>query len=448
VAKVLEAALAGNGTENYELPLYSQAGERIEILLDATTRRDSEGSIIGVIGVGQDITGLREQEERLRQAQKMESVGLLTGGIAHDFNNLLSVIKGNLDLALDRLGDQDEANLLRDILSDAATASTDAAKLTNRLQSFASQQSFRHESVNLRSLVSSALLKALPAASSDIDFSINIDQVDVMVMVDNMQLENAIVSVIDNAKDSIEAAGKISVEAQIERFTGEAAAEYSLQAGEYIVITVGDDGCGIPESSLQRVIEPFFSTKTIGQSAGFGLSVVHGFVNKSGGRLDLKSTVDVGTTVVIVLPFIPGTVDRPVSQIQTEEDKFPRQTGTVLVVEDEERLRKLAARHLGSTGFQVIEAGNAEEALKVLATNGDEIDILVSDIRMPGEMSGRELAGQVSKLYPTVRLLLTTGYEEEAPDPSDKARLPEWQIPVLRKPYSRAELIAAVTDLV
>jgi PAS domain S-box-containing protein len=447
VTEVLELGLAGRNTANYELPLYSKSGERIEILLNATTRRDSDGTIVGVLGVGQDITVFREQERRLRQAHRVESVGHLAGGIAHEFNNLLAVIRGNVDIAISSLDGSEEGSFLQECLGDVVTASADATKLTKQLLFASSQQALVQETVNLGSLFSASLGESSPRSSDSRVISLDIDELDLAVVVDRAQLEGAIFNLIENAKDSTGSEGRISVRVSIQQLTGDLESEYSLQAGEYIVITVSDDGCGIEENVLPKVTDPFFTTKEVGEGVGLGLSVVHGFVKKIGGELRLQSEPGMGTRVDMVLPLIRGQADAHASGIETERADFPPQTGTALVVEDEGRLRKLAARHLASVGFIVIEAGNAEEALTVLSEQGGEINILFSDIRMPGRLTGRHLAEEVSSLYPAVRTLLTTGYEDETGQLSDANPTGARNFPLLRKPYSRSELVDAVIAL-
>jgi PAS domain S-box-containing protein len=447
VSDVIELALTGESTANYELPLYSRSGERIEVLLNAVTRRDFEGSIIGAIGVGQDITALREQEKRLFQAEKMEAVGHLTGGIAHDFNNLLAVIQGNLDLVLDKNGSRNNSEFLQECLSDAAAATADATKLTTRLLSFASQQSFRHESVNLRDLVSGSARKVSAVFDDNVELSLDVDQCDFDVLVDSSQLEISIANLLENAKYAVDASGTISLSVAIESFGDPLDSGYSLQAGEYIVVTVTDDGCGIEPSILSKVTGPFYTTRNVGEGAGLGLSMIHGFAKKANGQLRLQSELGVGTRVDLALPLLLPDYVSGEGKVEEGEVHFARQSGTVLIVEDEDRLRKLASRHLSSTGFEVIEAGNPTEALALLEENRGGVKILFSDIRMPGDLSGRDLADEVSKLYPDIRTLLATGYEEEATPASDQARSPGSKAPVLRKPYSRAELIGAVIKL-
>lgn len=446
VTNVFERALAGRNTATFEFPLFKKDGQRIEILLNATTRRDTQGAVIGVVGVGQDITSLRQQETLLSQTQKMEALGLLTGGIAHDFNNLLTVITGNLDFALDILDDPDETAPLKDLLKDASEASTDAAYLTGQLLSFASQQAFKLEKVNLHSLISGVLHKASPHLPDGIECSADIEQVDLVVMVDRVQLASALVNLINNARDAIEDSGTITVTARIEQLDAQAAASYPVPSGEYLLLAVGDDGCGIPENSLQRVTDPFFTTKSIGDGVGLGLSMVNGFANQLSGGLRIKSNVDAGTSVEIVIPLIRGEVERQ-PETRKKVTEALQGPGTVLIVEDEARLRSLSVRYLKESGFKVIEAEDGGQALEILAHDADEIDIVFSDIRMPGDMSGRRLVAAVSRLYPSIHLLLTSGYEDEAPDSSDEARSPEWNVPILRKPYSREGLIDALVDL-
>ena len=447
VTRVLDLALEGAGTANYEFPLYTKTGERLEILLNATSRLDPNGVVIGVIGVGQDITRLRQQEGRLRSSQKMEALGRLTGGIAHDFNNLLAVIQGNLTIALDPRTSQEEPSFLQESLSDAAAAASDAAKLIRQLLAFTSQQSFRIEKVNLHDLFSGAGQKVFPNIEGDKTFSLNLDDADISIMMDGPQLENAIVSLLNNAKESIDGPGEISVRVSVENLTGGLDSEYSLPAGEYVVATFKDDGRGIDASVLSKVMDPFFTTKEVGEGEGLGLSVVHGFVKKSGGQLRLRSEVGLGTTVDLVLPLVRAEADSRAGGLNKEEVIFPPQSGSVLVVEDEDRLRKLSSRHLRSAGFEVLEAGDSDEALNVLAAREGLVDFLFSDIRMPGALSVRDLATEVSRLYPEVRTLLATGFEEEATKSAGGGPSSNMLLPVLRKPYSREELIGAIIDL-
>ena len=447
VRGVLNLALGGQETSNYEFPLFTKQGDRLDVLLNSTTRRDATGRVIGVVGVGQDVTALRKQQIRLHHAQKMESVGTLTGRIAHDFNNFLAAIQGNLALVLEGFDDSVETAGNRDCLNDAASAAVDAAYLTKQLLTFSSQQILRYERVNVRRVIEGALRKTSLRPPQSINFLINIDQVDVMALADRVQLESALVNVINNAKDASDEGDSICIEAHIKQFNEAIAKEYAVQAGAYFVIVVSDNGSGISEGSLPRVTDPFFTTKTMGQGAGLGLSMVHGFTNQSGGCIDVKSELGVGTSVTITLPLDGGTESKPEDEIAIPKRELPQQPGTILVVDDEKRVLTVAVRNLESLGFRVLVAGDAHQALEVLASDGDEIDIIFSDIKMPGDMTGRQLAAEVLKSYPSIGILLATGYEQDGPS-SENTQLPEWQVPVLNKPYSKSELIAAVTDLV
>lgn len=446
VTKVFERALAGRNTANFEFPLFSKEGKRIEVLLNATTRRNTRGAIIGVVGVGQDITNLREQEMLVRHSQKMEALGLLTGGIAHDFNNLLTVISGNLDFALELADSGDDKALLKDLLKDATGASSDATQLTGQLLSFASQQPLKLDHVNLHKLISGVLQEASPHLGDDIKCSADIEQVDMVAIVDRIQVKNALTNLIRNAAEAIEGSGTIFIEARIEDFSAQAAASYSAPSGEYLLIAVRDNGCGIPNESLHRVKDPFFTTKSVGSGAGLGLSMANGFADQLGGSVRIESEVDVGTSVELIVPLIRGELQRE-SETENKPFRTLQQPGTVLIVEDEPRLRSLSARYLHESGFNVIEADNGEKALVTLSRHAKKIDIVFSDIRMPGDISGRRLAAAVLQLYPSIRLLLTSGYDDEVPASSDETRSPEWSLPVLRKPYSRDELIDALVDL-
>ena len=448
VREVLERALNGQETSNYEFPLFTKQGGRIDVLLNSTTRRDTQGSVTGVIGIGKDVTVLRRQQKRLQHAEKMESVGALAGRIAHDFNNLLAVVKGNIAFVLESIPDSDdseEAADNRECLSDAETATANAVHLTKRLLTFSSQQALRYERLNIRSVIDNALPKTSPLVPQKFDFSVNIDEVDVMALADRIQFEGALTNILNNAQDASDDGGGIFVEAHIKHLNDALAKEHAVQVGAYIVVVVRDNGCGIPEGSLSRVTDPFFTTKMFGKHEGLGLSMVHGFVNHSGGYIDIKSELGVGTSVTLALPFDTATIAAPEEKTSIPNRKLPQQPGTVLIVDDEERLLKVAVRILGSLGFRVLVSGDAHQALEVLASHGDEIDIMFSDIMMPGDMTGRQLAAEVMKSHPSIRILLTTGYEQAGPSP-ENTRLPEWQVPVLRKPYSKEELVTAITE--
>ncbi|MDG2333931.1 MAG: PAS domain-containing protein [Myxococcota bacterium] len=444
VGQILASALEGSGTANYELALRNRAGRRIEILLNATTRRNSLGKVIGVIGVGQDMTRFREQEKTLQQSQKMESLGQLTGGIAHDFNNLHAVIQGNLDLANENLDNLDERTFVTECLKDAATATTDATNLTNQLLAFSSHQSPQKNIVNLASLASETFRKASEKLASGKTLSIDCDRVDFEAVIDSAQLENSILELIANADEATGTDGRISFSIYAEEDNREAGATSNRTPSEHLFICVSDDGCGISEDGLFKATDPFYTTKGVGEGVGLGLSKVHSFAKKSGGQLQIESEMGVGTTVKLTLPMIRKTEEREEVHPAVNEGNPSHEGQTILLVEDEHRLRELAARHLRSTGYEVIESVDAEDALRVLEGNNREIDILFSDIRMPGNLSGRQLARKVAEIYPRVRIVLTTAYEEESelPDGEDPGQGP----PILRKPYSRSNLIKAVTD--
>ena len=456
VRGVLELALGGQETSNYEFPLFTKQGGRLDVLLNSTTRRDTQGAVTGVIGIGKDVTVLRKQQKRLYHAQKMESVGTLTGRIAHDFNNLLAVIQGNIALVIESIDDSadsadspDSAEMAdnRECLSDAVTAAADGAYLTKQLLTFSSRQALRYERVNFRSIIEAALRKTSLLVQQTFEFSLNIDEVDVMALADRVQFESALINVVNNAQEASDDGDSIFVEAHIKHFGEALAKEHAVQVGSYIIVVVRDNGSGILEGSLSRVVDPFFTTKKMGEGAGLGLSMVHGYANQSGGYLEVTSELGVGTSVTLTLPFDAGSESSPEAEVAVPKRMLPQQPGTVLIVDDEERLLNIAARILGSLGFRVLVSGDAHQALEVLAVHGDEIDIIFSDIMMPGDMTGRHLAAEVIKSYPSIRVLLATGYEQAGPAP-EHSRLPQWQVPVLYKPYSKEELTAAVTDLV
>jgi len=306
VKQVLDNALHGNETANYEFPLYTKTSQRVDVLLNATTRRDVDGVITGVIGVGQDITELRQKQAALNQASKMESVGQLTGGIAHDFNNLLSVIDGNL-----RFLQQDIGNVSDDItelFDDAMSAATDAAELTARLLAFSRNRGLKPELKNANEAIdnfSRFLSRTLGKAN---ELQTELSEEALYIMVDTAQLENALLNLAINARDAMADGGNITLRSERYHCSERADLKENNQAGimlnpgDYVVVSVEDTGAGIEQEDLVRVFEPFFTTKEIGKGGGLGLSMVYGFVQQSSGQCVVRSKIGEGTKVSMYFP--------------------------------------------------------------------------------------------------------------------------------------------------
>jgi len=392
-------------------------------------------------GFIRDLTSRYKIEEDLRQAQKMEAVGQLTGGIAHDFNNLLTVISGNLEMIEDKI----QGGAISELLREAQDAATDGAKLTGQLLAFGRRQPLNSTRTDLGQLVTgfSDLLRR--TLGETIELRTVLSGSGLHALVDSSQLQNAVLNVALNARDAMPRGGTLTTEISQVRLDADYAKMYpDVRSGEFVLISMTDTGVGMSDEVKKRAIEPFFTTKDVGSGTGLGLSMVYGFVKQSGGHLQLYSEVGRGTTVRIYLPADKAQSAAAADERDAEgrSPPLPHGSETILVVEDDARVRRVAVARLASMGYSVMEADNAHRALETLASN-DEIALLFTDIVMPGGMTGDELAKEARALRPSLRVLFTSGYSE--PGLAGKNALPNarW----LRKPYTARELALLVRSM-
>ena len=439
VKAVLDNALKGVESSNYEFPLYTKNGDRVEVLLNATTRLDVDRNIIGVIGVGQDITDAKVAQAALQQTQKMEVVGQLTGGLAHDFNNLLTVISGNLNFLVDEL--DVVSTDVAEIIDDAQSAAKDGAELTHRLLAFARQQVLEPQETLVNDLILDTSRLMGRTLGEDIRISTALASENPVVMVDQSQLESALMNLCINSRDAMQSGGSLAITSETTSIDQSQVGELKdLAPGKYVVISVEDGGTGMSEKQIEQVFEPFYTTKEPGKGSGLGLSMVHGFVTQSRGTVVIESEQGTGSKIKLYLPEVTlSKTTLPPSIETTFSNRVASGREKILVVDDEPRVRKTAVRVLRKLGYEVIEAASGDEALASMEKNKD-IDLLFSDIMMPGGMNGRELAAIVTKKYPNVKIQLTSGYEnvDVTKNSIDAAH------PLLKKPYDREQLSIAL----
>ena len=383
-----------------------------------------------------EVAERQQAEEALRQSQKMEAVGKLTGGIAHDFNNLLTVIAGNLDLLRGKLGEQ--PRLLR-LVSMASLAADRAEKLTQQLLAFSRRQRLRPRAIDLNQVVTGMDDLFRRTAGERIEIQMSLSPGVWPAMADQNQLENAVLNLVINARDAMPGGGRIMIETANLVLDAEAAAQYpDLTPGRYAQIAVRDTGVGMPPEVVLRAFEPFFTTKDIGKGTGLGLSMVYGFVRQSNGHVAIQSAEGEGTTVRIYLPIAEtGVIETPAGGTSLAESRSGSET--LLVVEDDADVRALAVSVLGDLGYKVLEAPTGDAALPLLMAHPD-IDLLFTDVVMPGSLSGVDLAQRARKHRPALRVVLTTGY---ASGLIDRERFVE-AVEILRKPYRPADLAETI----
>ena len=382
-----------------------------------------------------DITRRRSSEQAFRQAQKMESIGQLTAGLAHDFNNLLHVVAGNLELLRARLTDEG----LRRYADNAALAAERGAKLTKQLLAFARKTMLDPKPTSLNDLVVEFGDMLESTAGGQVELQFNLKRRVPPCLVDRVHLEMALLNVLINARDAMPKGGAVTISTSAMRLEDGDARQHSLPPGEYAVLSVTDEGEGMPAHVLERATEPFFTTKPQGKGTGLGLAMVQGFVQQSLGRLEVESELGRGTTIRMIFPVaVEGAVpvQKSAAEIAPSREDPRGSAETILVVEDNDDVLALAREHLSGLGYRVLVAGSGDEGLRVFEREGDKIDLVFTDIVMPGGVNGVVLAREVGERRPEVPVLLTTGYNEELVADGPRATASE----VLGKPYSRTQL--------
>src|SRR4051794_3509179 len=393
--------------------------------------RDDDGAPREIFGMWFDITERKQMETSLLHASKLEAVGRLTGGIAHDFNNMLSVVIGNLDLLQSSLQGNEKASRRARLAIEGAQRCAD---LTNRLLTFSRRQPMQTTVVDLQDLVPSMLELLQRTLGERIDVRLETEDGLWPVRVDATQLEAALVNLAVNARDAMPDGGSLTVAMANRSFDETAAAPAELR-GNYVSISVADTGTGMSREVLDRVFEPFFTTKESGKGTGLGLSMVYGFVRQSEGHIEIDSAVEQGTTIRIFLPRAATTARAGASSRPIDIDALRGQGETILVVEDDPKVRQVTVSSLKSLGFRVREAENGDEA--VVSLLGDsKVDLLLSDVKMPGSLTGTDLARRVRQDWPSIKVLLTSGYVDADDD------LGHFEI--IFKPYRVSELAERV----
>ncbi len=388
--------------------------------------RRGDGYIINAFV--RDITQKRAAEEQLIQAQKMESVGQLTGGIAHDFNNMLTVITGTIEILADAVKHHPNLSTIAKMISDAADR---ASQLTANLLAFARKQPLHPLEIDVNALVEEVVKLLAPTLGRQINIQTDLSEHAWPALVDPAQLSSALVNLAINARDAMPSGGTLTFATGNRSLSGQEAQANGVEAGDYVAVEVIDTGTGIPEAIRDRIFDPFFSTKKVGTGSGLGLSMVFGFAKQSGGGIEVKSEDGKGSTFRIVLPRANS---EPVQFSPPTDAELRGGSETILCVEDDNEVRSYVMGQLESLGYQVISAADAAEALAIVKA-GTAFDLLFTDIVMPGNLNGRQLADKISEQRPGLRVLFTSGNTYGVIQ--DHTGL---SVQLLTKPYRRAEL--------
>ena len=342
---------------------------------------------------------------RLRQAQKMEAVGQLTGGIAHDLNNILTVITGTIEILAEAVADRPELVTIAKMIDEAAERGAD---LTQRLLAFARKQPLQPREVDVNSLVIEASNLLRPTLGEQVEVQIMLSRDTARALIDPSQLTNAILNLALNARDAMPDGGKLTIETSNVILDDSYAGIHSeVTAGPYVLIAVTDSGHGIPAGILENVFEPFFTTKDVGKGSGLGLSMVYGFVKQSNGHIKIYSEAGLGTTVRIYLPQATGLA-QPITDELASTSILEGGDETILVVEDDDLVRTFVVGQIQSLGYVALSAVNADAAL-VIINSAQTIDLLLTDMIMPGSMNGRQLSDAALRRRPSLSVLFTSG---------------------------------------
>lgn len=424
------ATLAGAGsTWSGEYRLRRADGAYAHVIDRGFVLRDSEGHPVKMVGSLLDVTAQRELEARTRQAQKLEAIGQLTGGLAHDFNNLLTIVLGSAEVLSEALGDTPE---LKDLADMTLAAADRGAELTNHLLAFARRQALKPETLDpagLASGVQKLLRRTLPG---DIRLEMKLQPDVGAIEADRGQMEVALLNLVINARDAMPRGGTVTIT------VGDHQPEDTASGGT-VAITVTDDGVGMSEETLARAFEPFYTTKPIGAGSGLGLSMVHGFVHQSGGEVRMRSRPGGGCSITLLFPRSDAT---PATHQDAEAAPEAKGAGeSILVAEDDAMVRDHLDSNLRALGYAVTAVSNATEALDHLARN--PVDLLLTDVIMPGAMNGGELAEEARRRWPTLKVLFTSGYSRSALIQGGRLK-PE--VLLLSKPFRRRELAIRVSE--
>ncbi|MEZ5449943.1 MAG: PAS-domain containing protein [Thiolinea sp.] len=390
-----------------EYTLGRRGNTPLDVSISFIPHFDEQQHMLGYFFLGQDLTEYKQTQRELAESHKMQALGLLTGGVAHDFNNLLTIVLGNLNFLED---DDLTAGEIREAVTCCRQAAQRGSNLIQRLLTFSRRQALKPEVTCLNALVEDFYSLLQRSLGETVQIDCRLQPGLPPARLDRNQLETSLLNLALNARDAMPGGGLITISTQSLQLPGRQGQFSSLPAGAYVLLSVSDNGEGMSEETLSRVFEPFYTTKPAGLGTGLGLSMVYGFVKQSGGGIDIQSRPGQGTCIRLVFPQIPATREDDVPETQSTAENTPG--AHILLVEDDEGVRHFVYRALCKLGYRVDQAANGEQALQQLAVQPG-YDLVLTDVVMPGTVSGLDIYARIHQDYPHTRVLCMTGYSED-----------------------------------
>ena len=431
-SRELGRALAGESVHGVEVPVITRDGRTVLVSWYASPLRNADGSITGVLGIGHDVTEIRQKEEQLRHAAKMEAIGRLAGGVAHDFNNYLTTITGYSHMILQDMPADEPARLYVDEITKAASR---AAQLTRQLLTFSRKAIINPQVINLNRIISDMRNPLKLLLGEDIHMAMNLDTGAGCIKADTGQMQQVIMNLAANARDAMPRGGRFELATSEIVLNGEfTASNPQLSPGPHVMLIVSDNGIGMNAQVLSHIFDPFFTTKPVGQGTGLGLATVHGIVNQSSGHITVTSKPGQGTTFHMYFPRVAAP--QPAEQPGRRPDGGAG-SETIMLVDDDVSIRHFLMRVLASHGYKVVKTGSPFAAVNLLQETPDPIDLLVTDVVMP-EMNGPQLAERLREIRPGLKVLFISGYTRDA---LVRRGVLEEGVKLLAKPFMPEELV-------
>jgi hypothetical protein len=434
IPRILEQIRNGKSVEHYESVRVTKDGRQLDVSIRVSPIRDAAGNPVGASAITRDITTQKRAEEHLRQAQRMDAIGRLAGGLAHDFNNILGIITACTELLRGQVkisGDSAE------YLANIHKAVDRGSGLTRQLLAFSKKQKVQIQMLDLNERLKETVRLLRPLMSDDVEIVVAPRSTSAIIEADLGQLDQILVNLAVNAKDAMPHGGKFILETANVRLDDLYAEQHpSITPGNYVMLAVSDTGTGMDAAIMSRIFEPFFTTKDVGKGTGLGLATVYGIVQQSGGHIQVYSEVGRGTTFKIHLPSAEHKLG--IASETEVENVTPQRGGTtILLVEDDDIMRKLTRKLLEEHGYQVFEAADGQAAMQWVTNHDAEIDLLLTDVVMRG-LTGPELAAQMNRSYPSLKIVFMSGYTGEL--------IGNYQslgrgITLLEKPFTRNALL-------